>query len=516
MDRIWSQYQLDVFNFVENQSGSAVILAVAGGSKTTVIVEAARRVPTDKRVAFVAFNRNIAQELQARVPPHVAAMTLNGMGYRAYLNSCIGKKKPKLESKKTRWIIDDNLNPKDSKDYGQGVAKLVGLAKAHGLVPSGSEGVGCALMQDTEQNWADLIEKFGVDFDGKDADPARGMELARLVLAEGIKLGKQVIDFDDQLYLPVIWQAKFNQYDVIFADECQDISAIQRAMLKISLVPGGRLIAVGDKAQSIYSFRGADTESINRITEEFNAAQLPLSVSYRCSRAVVAEAKKLVPIIEHCDTAPDGKVEMLATVKAETFLSTDAILCRLNAPLIELAYKLIRNGKACKVLGREIGQGLITVIKKMNAGSIAELGDRLDAYQSREVSKLLAKGREQSAAAVEDRVITIKIFIGQLKEDNRTVTALVDSINALFSDDPTGRLTLCSVHKSKGLEWERVFILDPQLMPCKWARQGWQQEQEKNIQYVAITRAKSELYYFKSEGWKDNNELEKPADMEAA
>jgi superfamily I DNA/RNA helicase len=58
-----------------------------------------------------------------------------------------------------------------------------------------------------------------------------------------------------------------------------------------------------------------------------------------------------------------------------------------------------------------------------------------------------------------------------------------------------GCLTLCTVHKAKGLEWNRVYILDEFLMPSKYARQAWQQQQETNLQYVAVTRAKQELKF---------------------
>ncbi|MCH7726076.1 MAG: ATP-dependent helicase, partial [Planctomycetes bacterium] len=67
-----------------------------------------------------------------------------------------------------------------------------------------------------------------------------------------------------------------------------------------------------------------------------------------------------------------------------------------------------------------------------------------------------------------------------------------------------------TVHRAKGLEWERVFILDPGLIPSIWSvraykkdpdRYSWMMQEEANIRYVAITRAMKELTYITSKGW---------------
>jgi DNA helicase II / ATP-dependent DNA helicase PcrA len=84
-----------------------------------------------------------------------------------------------------------------------------------------------------------------------------------------------------------------------------------------------------------------------------------------------------------------------------------------------------------------------------------------------------------------------------LSEGKDTVEALVETINSMFEDkvsDKGNLIVLSSVHKSKGLEWSKVYILGrEQFMPSPFARQDWQVEQENNLIYVAITRAKSEL-----------------------
>lgn len=492
----WSPQQTEIFKFAATETNSLSIVAVAGAGKTSTVVEMANRLPSNMRWRFLAFNKIIAEALQSRLPSYIPASTMHSLGYAA-LRKFLDTRYLKLDARKTWMIIDECMAPDQQRLYGTGIKRLVSLAKCVGIVPRRVKDA-TALTLDTEQNWVDLMEHYDIEFEGKDADPLQGIKYSRKVLAESITQGKKLIDFDDMLYLPTIWQARFEQFDGLMVDEAQDTNMIQRAILRMSLKPGGRLFAVGDPAQSIYAFRGADSEAMDLIKEEFNCAVLPLSVSYRCPKAVVREAHQYVSHIQPAESAPDGIVQHLGTFGPNTFKQTDAILCRNTAPLIELAFTLLKAGKACKVLGRDIGQGLARLIRQLDNGdsdSLEELELALDQHFERESQKLLAKGKEEQAAHLEDRVMCIKMFIQRMPENQRTVDHLLVWITRIFADEVGGILVLSTIHKAKGMEWERVFILDPHLMPSRYARQQWQVEAERNIAYVAITRAKAELYY---------------------
>jgi len=515
-----SKYQQAIYTEIQNGDGCLIIIAVAGAGKTTTIVEAYKLIPQTKQVIFVAFNRDIVTALKSRV---ANAVTMNSLGYNVLRRFLGSKYSLQVEADKTMKVIkrvfsenipDEKEAWKEFSIYASGVKKLVGLAKAHGIVPRGVEGTG--LMLDTEQNWADLIEKYDVEFE-REGKPEAGIDWARKILTRSIQAAREdlFVDFDDQLYLPVIWQATFTPYDVIFVDEAQDVNPIQRAMLKMALRPGGRLIAVGDPHQAIYGFRGADTEAIQHIKDEFSAKELPLSVSYRCPKLVVAEAKQYVEMIESSEVAPDGKVETLPNHWPDLFTNDDAVICRNTAPLIDQAYRFIRQGKACRVLGREIGAGLVNMINKVRGKRVTnldQLEDKLEQYAEREKARLMAKGKEDQAGALMDKLETINIFIEQLPEDDRTIDRLIANIEGMFTDNNKGLLTLCTIHKAKGQEWNKVFLLDRHLMPSKYARQKWQQEQEANCAYVAVTRAKQELYFIESKKWLDK----KPEEIKQA
>jgi hypothetical protein len=220
---------------------------------------------------------------------------------------------------------------------------------------------------------------------------------------------------------------------------------------------------------------------------------------------VVERAQTWVPDIESAPGAPEG--EVLDDVSLRDALArlepTDAVLCRQTAPLVTVAYGLIARGRPCRILGREIGEGLVNLIELQKARGIDRLVEKLGAFRDRETAKFIARGEERRAEAVGDRVDCVLVLIEGLPETGRTIPALVEKIRSMFVDDRKGEkqtvLTLCTAHKAKGKEWQRVAILRPELMPSRAARQEWQCEQESNLQYVAATRAKETLIYVRDE-----------------
>jgi len=161
-----------------------------------------------------------------------------------------------------------------------------------------------------------------------------------------------------------------------------------------------------------------------------------------------------------------------------------------------MAYSLIGKRIPCRIMGRDIGQGLITLIEKMKAKTVDMLDMKLSRHLERQVAKYESKCQDDKIQAIRDKVESIQVFISMLTENNNTISGLVQLIESMFSDTQKDILTLCTAHKSKGLEWDRVFILDrDKYMPSKFARLDWQKIQENNLIYVAITRAKLELYY---------------------
>lgn len=485
-----STYQQAIYDFVEAGDGSAVVIAVAGSGKTTTLLHALTHLPVEETAQLFAFNASIAAELKARIQPlglpNVSASTFHSAGYQA-LKRHWGLKGLDTVSGKLRQLTRQYLSFADRRTYDGFLIRLVSLARGQGIG---------ALTPDEPQAWKDLIAHHDLFLEQGEEEEA--IELARTLLVQSTEAADRnfLIDFDDQLYLPALWRLPLRQHAAVFVDEAQDTNPVRRAMLVASLAPNGRVLAVGDPHQAIYGFTGASHDAIELIQERWQAVSLPLSICYRCARSIVEYAQALVPMIEPAPDALAGSVEHLTVRQAQQQLTpADAVLCRNNAPLVTLAYQLIAAGVPCQLLGRDIGTGLQQLVDRLRPGSLDDLGRKLEEYRRRESQKYREREQPAKAEAINDRVDCIETIIDHLGEAELTLEGLKDALDRLFGDSIVGRLTLSTIHKAKGREWPQVAILRPDLIPARWARQDWQQEQERNLQYVAWTRARARLIF---------------------
>lgn len=471
----WSTFQTSIFAFVETGTGNAIVEAVAGSGKSTTIIEAMKKVRGN--CIFLAFNKAIADELKAK---GVNARTFHSLVFGPVMRfkNASGPTMDKL-----RRLCRENMSSNEMKLYGAFAQKLVGLAR--------QQGVGF-LTPDTIQTYRAIADHHDIEPESNDADMTRALEFAQELL--GWSNESDMVDFDDMLYWAVRDRINLPKFDFVFVDEAQDTNMIQREILRMIMGPNSRMIAVGDPAQAIYGFRGADAQSLNNIAKEFSAVTLPLSISYRCPTSVVKYAQQWVSHIQAREGAPDGVVEHHEQDwDPSIFLPNDLVVCRKSAPLLQLAFRCIRANIPVQVLGREIGDGLKALIDKMNAKTLDQLTEKLQAYMMREVEKAKKEDDEAKVEAITDKVGCVIFLIDGLKEDRRDIASLKAGIDYLFKDKDVC-VKLCTIHKSKGLEAERVFWLNRNECPAQWARRAWQQVEEVNLCYVAATRAKRELH----------------------
>jgi DNA helicase-2/ATP-dependent DNA helicase PcrA len=491
-----SQYQQAIINWLMTGTGNALVDAKAGSGKTSTLCMLSDVIPNDARTraAFLAFNRPIADELKRRLPSHVQAATWHSVCRSALLRmpefARFANVRSWVNGSKFHVLFDMIVNTyMDGEKFRSGTKQLVGLMKANALLPD------CM-----DADIMTLIEHFEIDFDEASADGGveQGVRMAREVLTLNNSM-LDVIDFDDMLYFAYIMNAPLMKYTHVFIDEAQDTNLIQRRLLARLLSASSRLIAVGDPQQAIYGFRGADSEAMNNIADEFACERFPLSISYRCPRKVIALAQRIVPAIEARENAPEGTVKKLDTFNLSDFTSKDLVVCRNTAPLISLGFRFLRAHKPVRIMGREIGEQLVSLIQKMRAADVEQLADSLDTYTNREIEKALKKRQENRAEQLGDQRDAVIAIIEGLPEGARTVYEVIAVIRKLFTDEgAANQTTLSTVHKAKGMESHTVFILDGHLMPSKWAKQAWQQVQEQNLKYVAVTRALDSLFFVKS------------------
>lgn len=474
------------------QPQSLIVNALAGTGKTTTLTMLAKALPPGPALAL-AFNKKIKEELEKRFPSNFTVMTMNGLGHRAWA-STINKKKMLIDSNKLGRLTTEALKPfPDSKPQWGALKTLVIQAMQLGVVPSQFQNAR-SLIPDTPQVWEEIDESFSL---GLTADERK---LGRRILIASIEEGfNGCITFDDQIYLPVVFSGSFPRFPTVLVDEAQDLSPLNHQMLK--RVSAGKLIVVGDPRQAIYAFRGADhnsMESLKALRSEW--IELPLNTTFRCPKNVVYRQHKHAPQYRAAPSAPHGTIRDLTAEGPWTWPQVSAgakgeiaVLCRNNAPLLTMAFKLLRQGVGVNMLGRDIGRGLSALCKKVSPDltlSIEPFVVKLTDWFEGESSKAEANGDASKLDSLTDRFECIKTVIEN--KSPRTVKALIFELDTLFQKD-NGLVTLATGHKAKGLEWHTVVHLDPWRIPSKFAKTPADQTQEFNLQYVLETRTKDTL-----------------------
>lgn len=478
-----SKYQTDIYNWISKGSGNAIIQAVAGSGKTSTIVEATKLIPVNQRVLFLAFNKNIQEELVTRLPKHIYCKTLHAFGLSLFNNNTGAY--PRITGDKVETIINEvtkHLEDWEKREFVQFLKKVISPIKNTLIDYTSLEQV------------MNLMSQFNInDFELDD----RAMSFIRTIMQKN-NANTNEIDFDDMIYLPVVLNFKSYSYDWVFVDESQDLNKTQFELIKRIVSNKTRVVAVGDKRQSIYAFRGADTNSMDNFKEEFNTTELPLSICYRCPKAHIDLVKQVIPEI-NIEAKADAIEGELLYCKLPQLLEQaeekDLILCRTNAPLVKVAFALIRVGKKAVVRGRDIGTNLLKMIDKYKCSDVSELYSKLKTFKELQEEKLsliedgkLDKNKKGGIVASIDSVETLYV----LMEDCSTIQDIKDRIQSIFTDQKEG-IICSSVHKAKGLEADNVAIINYDNMPHPMAKTKTELEQEYNILYVALTRSKHKL-----------------------
>lgn len=494
-DQTWSKQQEAIFDFFHHGGpGNLVVRARAGTGKTTTIIEGIRRANETTGILLCAFNKRIAVELNRKLSHGGAvAKTLHSIGFdfvrRNWSNTRVDEKgerkfrlarrawaewKRKTGDRRPGYTLEDlapdpvmtavtklaslgkNVNPFAF------VAELEELAIGYGIQP--------------ENGWAEEVS----------AETLAALAHRTMMLSTE---RDGTLDFDDMIFLPVYHGWARPTYSLIVVDEAQDMNASQ-LMLALACAKG-RIVVVGDDRQAIYGFRGADSNALTRLRDELHATELPLTTTYRCPRAVVALAAQLVPDYTAAPTAPEGHVgHMTEAHMMGTAHPADFILSRTNAPLARIALSFLRSGKRARIEGRDLSRSLLSLVRRMKASTVPELMTKLDIWADREAAKVRATRAGEAAKQARLDMISDQVATLDALSDGLAETAeLAARIEELFADSRGPSIMCSTVHRAKGLEAERVYVLTDTLY-CNGKRQS---EEETNIHYVALTRAKDTL-----------------------
>ncbi len=478
-----NKYQEAIYNTVTGSNKNIVVRATAGSGKTTTLVGCSKILPSTDKNLFLAFNKSIVAELKGRLPAEVECSTIHGKGVSSlysYYGAC------KLDDLKSLTFSEKYIKGIQGFDNKE---KFVIQLRIDELLKF----TRMSLVEDySMENMFLISDHFGLSTD------SLVVELAIKTFKDMDAYNKKkhskafLMDFTDMVYIPATNEnVKVKKYDNVMVDECQDLNKSDIKLIE-RLSSGNRTIFVGDPNQMIYLFAGADSNAYDSLTKRPNTVELPLSVSYRCSKRIVEAAQKIVPEMEALPTAPDG---LCRTGMDTEILNGDMVLCRNTAPLIGLCFDLLKRGIKANVVGKEFEKSLKSFCQKNSNFTLEKLLDK--AYD--ELLKTEDELRKRGVVNVNknprfEKISERNVVLDILSKNSQNTRELVSNVESIFCETKDST-KLMTIHRSKGLESKRVFFYKPGLLPSKFASTTEELRQEKNLEFVAITRAKEELIY---------------------
>lgn len=421
------------------------INACAGSGKTTMLKHIALANPTSSFL-YLAFNKAIAQKSAKVFPKNVEVKTLHALAY-AFAKKHLGSFK-----------LISNL-------------KIFDIA---------------FLFEDNRTEYLNAVLKEYKNFLKNDKNGTPYKEIATLYEAMLNNEMPITHDFYLKYYALASKKDEFDKYDYILLDEAQDSNSV---MLSIFLNNHCRKILVGDTFQNIYGFN----QTINALEKVEADFSLNLSTNYRSTQAILDYADSFLETYSSKE-----RVKMQSNLNEETKIESTAFITRTNAGLIELMNKLFL----------EEEQDLESFALLKEPESIFRLLFDIFSFRANRF-ELISKENaflhhfnsmfELRNYASYDTELNMAL---NLSEKNYDFKALKKLALKLYKNDKAN-IFLINAHLSKGLEWDKVILYNDfvKLRDLKAkikeernqeekAKREFELEQELNLFYVAITRAR--------------------------
>lgn len=494
-----SKYQEAIFDYIKNESGNLVVEAAAGSGKTWTLVKSISFIQENKRVLVAAFNQDIVKELKKKTSEYkqVDCRTFHALGYLMLWRN-LSRNGYKLEAEPYKYesYIRRNISMLSSCDlrsmpsheyteYLTNLKKLVDFGRFY--------------VCQNEQDLIEVCDRYSIDTIGDEVGVA-------LKVMDWGKKELSIIDYTDMIWLPNVLELESIglSFDFIMVDECQDMNKAERLLILRCSNANTRIISFGDENQMIYGFAAADPQSFNELKKLPNTKSLPLSISYRCADSIVDFAHRVVPTIEKNNDKRNGSI--VHNAKINEIKDGDMVLCRTNSPLVTIYTMLLKEGKQAYIMGKDISGNLKSYVRQTKKKELG-LGCNTDGVFCRlyhmlfkTVDKLKEdKDISDETAYTSQQVQTMLDAIGALETLSEGLSSseeLIKRIDEIFSSKiKKDGIKLSTIHKAKGLEADTVFIACEDLMPSKSATKDWEKHQEKNLIYVAYTRAKNKLCF---------------------
>ncbi len=286
---------------VTHQGGPLLILAGAGTGKTGTLVARAAWLRDQgiqpSRILLLTFTRRAADDMLARAQPPEgqAAERIFGGTFHAVAHRII-RAHAESFSLPPEFSVIDTTDVSDVMDT---------LRDSHGLTGTGRRAPRAATCADIYtrcvSTGVQLAEVVAAGYPW--CVPFTEQLAALFTDYVGYKRRHGLVDFDDLLLLwraalvdPAAGAALRGLFDAVLVDEYQDVNAVQADIVRLLRPDGEGLTCVGDDAQAIYAFRGADPEHLRALATAFaNLAVIRLSRNYRSRLQVLLLANEIRP-----------------------------------------------------------------------------------------------------------------------------------------------------------------------------------------------------------------------------
>ena len=338
---------------------------------------------------------------------------------------------------------------------------------------------------------------------------------------------ENTLNFDELITLtvklleekPEITALYRERFKYVSVDEYQDIDENQYKLIRFLVPTEGRICAIGDPNQAIYGFRGGDSKFFKNFAQDYPQTKvINLKNNYRSTGNIVNASNQMIQefnIVSMYEkphdkitihTAPTDKAEaefVASTIEkligGHSMFSIDserstgqecdysfsdfAILYRTSSQLPPLIEALQRTGMPFVALSNE------PLCEKKAVHKL------LSCLNDEDVDTQLARMKEDFA--IEDNIWNFLVALAQThKTKDDFIHEVSMSTEADTLDKRADRITLMTLHSSKGLEFKCVFItgLEDGILPLYRAKQPSEIEEERRLLYVGMTRAEERLF----------------------
>lgn len=505
---------------------NVLVSAVAGAGKTTLLAFLAEYY-TNQGFNFTAvtYSSTLAEDIERRITTATVSTT-----HARLLEAC--KEYLKIHNIRPQAIrqddgtvkhtyVDKNLLSKTTNQYLKqsfGIAATVPTDFAKEFYSTQFSLI--RLVELIRQKALSESAAIHTEFDGKFPIELVNDAVNVLQLLSERFFKRATVDFTGMLYLPITHpeiQRYVNSPDILAVDEVNDSNPLLRKAYALIGKDSKKVILVGDRKQTIHIWNGTESNCMDLLSSFYSAQGLEYEYTFRVPHKM-CELLNNSGIDTRIKPYKNNKIGTVETIKYVNFFSMvkagDVVLCRYNygkkvqRTLESVSIELLSRGKKVALLGSSYIEDIKLILSFVSTPNAYDFRTKLGARVTNEVLNVISE--EYASKDLKEDNYRCKELRRQLEVFNLYYKFYCST---LFTPSNTGKfiaflekmydnsdsaIQLCSIHRSKGKEWKRVFVLHPEALCNDVTNESLTMEQRieaHNLIVVACTRSLDETFF---------------------